>query len=228
MQLKEAKCEVEGLKRELVEAYSKIKFLELEIIQANVKVVRISTKKLDNVLSSQKSSHDKTDLGYTEEGSSNSIPKKEVRFVSAKNEEKLKEVKPKIETPAIVKRTISAKPKEKGKLLPKNQRGPRVKHLCHHCGAQGHATPNCFKLHALKKVDSMRGQESSRRRPKGAQAKGDSEGHLIGDVMEMLKNISLCLVSFTSRFESYVSHTPPSKALTQNTHREWVKKGTYA
>ena len=60
MQLKEAKCEVEGLKGELVEAYSKIKFLELEIIQANVKVECISTKKLDNVLSSQKSSHDKT------------------------------------------------------------------------------------------------------------------------------------------------------------------------
>ena len=65
MQCKEAKCEVEGLKGELVEAYSKIKFLELEIIQANVKVERIYIKKLDNVLSSQKSSHDKTGLGYT-------------------------------------------------------------------------------------------------------------------------------------------------------------------
>ena len=52
VQLNEAKCEVEGLKGELVEAYSKIKFLELEIVQANVKVERISTKKLDNVLSS--------------------------------------------------------------------------------------------------------------------------------------------------------------------------------
>ena len=41
VQLKEAKCEVEGLKGELVEAYSKIKFLELEIIQANVKVKHI-------------------------------------------------------------------------------------------------------------------------------------------------------------------------------------------
>ena len=39
-------------------------FLELEIIQANVKVECILNKKLDNVLSSQKSSHDKTDLGY--------------------------------------------------------------------------------------------------------------------------------------------------------------------
>ena len=32
VQLKEVKCEVEGLKGELVEAYSKIKFLELEVI----------------------------------------------------------------------------------------------------------------------------------------------------------------------------------------------------
>ena len=76
MQLKEAKCEVEGLKEELMEAYSKIKFLELEIIQANVKVERISTKKLDSVLSSKKSSYDKTSLGYTGEGSSSSEPMK--------------------------------------------------------------------------------------------------------------------------------------------------------
>ena len=120
VQLKESKCEEERLKGELVAAYSKIKFLELEIVQANVKVEGISTKKLDNVLSSQKSSHDKTGLGYTEEGSSSSKPKKEIRFVSAKNDEKLKEVKPKTETPAAVKRTVGAKPKEKGKSLPKN------------------------------------------------------------------------------------------------------------
>ncbi|XP_050257970.1 uncharacterized protein LOC126703097 [Quercus robur] len=74
---------------------------------------RISTKKLDNVLSFQKSSHDKTSLGYTKEGSSSSESKKEVKFISAKNEEKLKEMKPRIETPAVVKRTIGAMPKEK-------------------------------------------------------------------------------------------------------------------
>ena len=91
-----------------------------------------------------------------------------MKFVSVKNVEKLKEVKPEIETLVVVKRTIGAKPKEKGKSLHKNQSGPQVKHLCHHCGAQGHTRPNCFKLHALKKADSMRGQESSRRRPKGA------------------------------------------------------------
>ena len=124
VQLKESKCEEERLKGEFVATYSKIKFLELEIIQANVKVERISTKKLDNVLSSQKSSHDKTGLGYTGEGSSSSEPKKEVKFVSAKNVKKLKKVKPEIETPAVVMRTIGAKSKEKGKSLHKNQRGP--------------------------------------------------------------------------------------------------------
>jgi len=130
-----------------------------------------------------------------------------VRFISAKNEEKLKEVKPEIENLAAVKRTIGTKPKEKGESLPKNQRGPQVKHMCYHCGVQGHIRLNCFTLHALKKADSMRGQESLKRRPKGAQAKGDSEGHLIGDVMEMLKNI-LCLASFTPTFESYDGCTP--------------------
>ena len=54
-----------------------------------------------------------------------------------------------------------------------------MKHVCHHCGVQGHKRPNCFKLHALKKADFMHGQESSKRRPKG-----DNEGHLIGDVKE--------------------------------------------
>ena len=100
-----------------------------------------------------------------------------------------------------------------------------MKHVGHHYGIQGHTRPNCFKLHALKKAESMRGQEILKRRPKGAQA---SEGHFIGNVMEMLKNISLCFASFTLRFESYIDRTPPSKAFTQNTHKEWVKKGTYA
>ena len=170
-------------------AYSKIKFVELEIIQANVKVERISNKKFDSVLSSQKSSNDKTSLGYTSEGSSSSRPKKEVKFVSAKNVEKPKVEKPKIETPIVAKRTIGPKPKEKGKSLPKSQRGPQVKHFCHHCGMRGYTKSNCFKLQALKRADSLHGQDNSRRMPKEIQAKGENEGKLIGDVIEMLKNI---------------------------------------
>ena len=54
--------------------------------------------------------------------------------------------------------------------------------------------------------------------PRGKQAKGENDGQLIRDVMEMLKNISSYLTSFTPRFESYVGRTPPSKDLTQSTH----------
>ena len=131
---------------ELMNAYSKIKFLELEIIQANIKVERISTKKLDSMLSSQKPSNDRTSLGYTDEGSSNSEPKKEVRSVLAKNVEKPKVEKPKVEMLAVVKRTIGSKSKEKGKSLPKSQRKPHVKHFCHHCDVRGNTRPNCFKF----------------------------------------------------------------------------------
>ena len=225
VQLKEAKCEVKELKKELLNAYSKIKFLELEIIQANVKVERISNKKFDSVLSSQKSSNDKTGLGYTSEGSSSSGPKKAVKFVSAKNVEKPKVEKPKIETSVVAKRTIGTKPKKKGKSLPKSQRGSQVKHFCHHCGMRGHTRPNCFKLQALKRDDSL--QDNSRRMPKGIQAKRENEGQLIEDVIEMLKNISSCLASFTPRFESYVGRTPPSRDLTQNTRIVWMKKGIH-
>ena len=49
---KEATCEIEMLNGELIEAYTKVKFLELEVVQANAKVERVSTKKLDDVLSS--------------------------------------------------------------------------------------------------------------------------------------------------------------------------------
>ena len=35
---KEAKCEIETLNGELIEAYTKVKFLELEVVQANAKV----------------------------------------------------------------------------------------------------------------------------------------------------------------------------------------------
>ena len=121
-QLKNAKCEVKDLKEELLNADSKIKFLELEVIQANVKVECITTKKLDNVLSSQKPFIDKTGLGYTGEGSSSVEPRREMKFVLAKDVEK-----PKIEIP-IIEKDIEPKSKAKGKSFLKSQRRHQVKH----------------------------------------------------------------------------------------------------
>ena len=49
---KEVKYEIEMLNGKLTEAYTKVRFLEHEVVQANAKVERVSTKKLDDVLSS--------------------------------------------------------------------------------------------------------------------------------------------------------------------------------
>ena len=81
---KEAKCEMETLNGDLTKAYTKVKFLELEVVQANAKVERVSTKKLDDVLSFQKTFYDKTGLGYTGESNSAVNIPKEVKFVKAK------------------------------------------------------------------------------------------------------------------------------------------------
>ena len=81
---KKAKCEIKTLNGELTEAYSKIKFLESKVVQENAKVERVSTMKLDDVLSHKKSFSDKTELGYTGESSSAMNISKEVKFVKAK------------------------------------------------------------------------------------------------------------------------------------------------
>ena len=154
---KKAKCEIETLNGELTKAYSKVKFLELEVIQANAKVGRVSTKKLDDVISSQKTFSDKTGLGYIGESNSGVKVTKEVKFVKAKVP---KEVVPTIEKANVEKKKNTAdqrvlnKPRNqstvrfeaKGRSPPKSQRGPRKNHVCHHCGLQGHTRPNCYKL----------------------------------------------------------------------------------
>ncbi|XP_065629149.1 uncharacterized protein LOC136067350 [Quercus suber] len=81
---KEAKCEIETLNGELSEAYTKVRFLEQEVVQAHAKVDRISSRKLDDVISSQKHASDKSGLGYTGGSSSSAKVTKEVKFVKTK------------------------------------------------------------------------------------------------------------------------------------------------
>ena len=75
---------METMNGELTKAYLKIKFLELEVVQANAKVEQVSSKKLDEVLSHQKPFFVKIKLGYTGESSSAINVSKEVKFVKAK------------------------------------------------------------------------------------------------------------------------------------------------
>ena len=103
MQYKETKCEVETLNGELTEAYSKIKFLELEVVQANAKVEQVASKKLDEVLAHRKPFSDKSDLGYIRKGSSSTNVSKEMKFVKAKE--------PVVATPTVEKVKFEKKPK---------------------------------------------------------------------------------------------------------------------
>ena len=81
---KEIKCEVETMNEELTNTCSRIKFLELEVIQVNAKVECVASKKLDEVLAYQKPSFDRSGLGYIGESSSSANVSKEMKFVKAK------------------------------------------------------------------------------------------------------------------------------------------------
>ena len=86
MRHKEAKCEIEKLNGKLSEAYTKVRFLEQEVVHANAKIDRVSTKKLNDVISSQKQFSDKSGLGYTGGSSSSGSVTKEVKFIKAKEQ----------------------------------------------------------------------------------------------------------------------------------------------
>ena len=236
---KETKCEVETLNGKLTEAYSKIKFLELEVIQANAKVEHVSSKKLDKVLAHQKPFSNKSGLGYTGEASLSTIVSKEMKFVKAKEPvvTTLAVEKEKFEKkPKVIAQQVSTKPpnpvvaklKAKGKSLPKSQRESQTQHFCHHCGIRGHTRPNCYKLWALKNGSSQR--PSGQRNGKGnlKQSKGGEADSNIGDMMKMIDTITSCLANFTLRFENCNSSTQSSKDITPNARAVWVKKGTHA
>ena len=118
-------------------------------MQANAKIERVSTKKLNDVISSQKQFSDKFGLGYTEGSSSSGSVTKEVKFIYAKEEI---EVSPTTEKPKMgEKRNVDnqrmlnnsrkqsvGKSESRAKSSPRAQRGPRLNYVYHHCGIQGH------------------------------------------------------------------------------------------
>ena len=128
MRYKETKCEVEAMNEELTNAYSRIKYFELEKVQANAKVKCVTSKKLDEVLAYQKPSSDRSGLGYIRESSSSIYVSKEMKFVKAKElvvttpcvESVKVEKKPNVVTQKVLTKPpnpIVAKPKEKWKSL---------------------------------------------------------------------------------------------------------------
>ena len=68
-------------------------------MQANAKIERVSTKKLNDVISSKKQFLDKSGLGYTRGSSSSGSVTKEVKFIKAKEQIEVSPIaeKPKME-----------------------------------------------------------------------------------------------------------------------------------
>ena len=111
----------------------KVKNLEVELSQIRTQIERMSSAKLDEVLSAQKPSSDKTSLGYAVSyGLSSSM--------------------------ASGSRTIFVPQSEKGdksmksKTILDNSKSFVRPHVCHHCGVSGHICPNCFKLYPHKQL----------------------------------------------------------------------------
>ena len=217
---KETKCEMETLNGELTEAYSKLKFLELEVVQANAKVERVSFKKLDEVLAHQKPFFDKSRLGYTGESSSSVKVTKDVKFVKAKKPmvatTNADQVKPENKKNVTDQQFMTkppkqsvVKPKGKGKSLPKSQRGLRTQHFYHHCGLQGHTRPNCHKLRALKNASDQRskGSRNDKRNWAVEQSRGRDGDSEVMDVMKMIDAFTTYLANLNKRSESHNTRT---------------------
>ena len=236
---KEAKCEIEMLNGKRIEAYTKVKFLELEVVQANAKTNQVSTKKLDDVISSKKYFSDKTELGYTGESSTGGKVTKDVKFVKAKDPkgfvpivEKANVEKKKKNTAdqRVLNKRFEARPEAKGRSPPKSQRGLIMNHVCHHCGLQGHTRPNFHKLRALNNAwdQRSRGPRDDKRNWAVGQLRSQNEDFGVMDVMKMIEAFTTCLANFNNRFEGHNSCTQSYKDITPNAHDVWVKRGTHA
>ncbi|XP_065630072.1 uncharacterized protein LOC136067753 [Quercus suber] len=220
---KEAKCEIETSNGELTETYSKIKFLELEVVQANAKF------------------SNKSGLGYTGKSSSTVKITKEVKFVQA-NEPVVVASTLKIvgdeKRKNMADQRVLNKPRNqsiikleaKGKSLPRSQRGPRTNHFCHHCGLQGHTKSNCHKLRALKNATNQRsrGPRNDKRTWAVESSRGRNGDLGVIDVTKMTSAFTTCLESFNRRFENSNSCTQSYRDITPNAHDVWVKRDTYA
>ena len=145
-------------------------------MQANTKIERVSTKKLDDVISSQKHFSDKSGLGYTGRSSSLGNVTKKVKFIKAKEQIEVGPTakKPKMEEKRNVddqrmlnksRNQYMGKSESRPKSRPQPQRGPKSNYMCHHCGLQGHTRPNCQKLRAMNSATAprSRGPRNDRR-----------------------------------------------------------------
>ena len=110
----------------------KVKNLEVELSQARTQIEKMSSAKLDEILSAQKSSSDKTGLGYA----ISSSPSSSMAFGSKT---------------VFVSQSEKCDKSMKSKTDMANSKFVRY-HVCHYYGVFGHIRPNCFKLYPQKQM----------------------------------------------------------------------------
>ena len=114
---------VETLVVENTSLEEKVKNLEVELSQARTQIERMSSAKLDEVLSAQKPSSDKTGLRYVVSSSSSSSTVAGSRTIFVPQSEK-------------------GNKGMKSKTVLANSKSFVRPHVCHHCGVFGHIRPN--------------------------------------------------------------------------------------
>ena len=111
----------------------KVKNFEVELSQARIQIERMSSAKLDKVLSAQKPNFDKTGLGYVVSFGPFSSTASGSRIVFVPQSEK-------------------GNKGMKSKTDMANYKSFVRPHVCHHYGVSGHICPNCFKLYSYKQL----------------------------------------------------------------------------
>ena len=124
-----------------------VKSLESELLDAREHIGRTSSSKLDNMKSVQKSTSDKTGLGYIKSGLPLVVtPTKFVPLVSMPKPEVRVHKEEVFATRKIKVDLSDTKPKQSTHLVGKKQH--KLQWFCHFCGGARHTHPNCFKLQA--------------------------------------------------------------------------------
>ena len=139
---------------------------KVKSLEHDLSVARSASSKIDQMLSVQKSSSDKTGLGYVDSicvsaphstkfvPSSSSFEPSMSKIVSETVKPPMSEVVKPLEGSSSRKIRVDLKEsKPKKPTLSKDKTHDKPAWVCHFCGKTGHIRPNCHKLQAAKRAN---------------------------------------------------------------------------
>ena len=200
------------------------KKLEAELFQVMAQLERTSNAKINEMLSFQKSTSDKTGLEYDFSSSNIALFSTTVFFSSADNDNsKNDEAKTQIASENLDKgKSILGAPP---KVEKKEARNPRTKrennkksqqkklHFCYYYGASGHTRPNCYEWLATQQSNSMLSSRNQNQFP--------SSFAPLGDLLNALMSLSNL-----NDFNSSPSPSDQRFAQRKDFSKVWKEKGS--